>query len=57
MAALKDYDPAFECLGYIWYYGRTKEKLSYIPEKDNVIFSRLLDAGKLLKAKVNSVEK
>ena len=35
----------------------TKEKLGYIPEKDNVIFSRLLDAGKLLKAKVNSVEK
>ena len=26
MAALKDYDPAFECLGYIWYYGRTGVK-------------------------------
>ena len=23
MAATYDYDPAYECLGYIWYYGRT----------------------------------
>ena len=23
MAASYDYDPAYECLGYIWYYGRT----------------------------------
>lgn len=26
MAALKDYEEAFECLGYIWYYGRTGVK-------------------------------
>ena len=26
MAALKDYDVAYECLGYIWYYGRTGVK-------------------------------
>ena len=26
MAALNDYDPAYECLGYIWYYGRTGER-------------------------------
>ena len=26
MAALFDYDPAYECLGYIWYYGRTGER-------------------------------
>ena len=26
MAASYDYDPAYECLGYIWYYGRTGEK-------------------------------
>lgn len=31
------------------------EKLGYIPEKDNVIFSRLMDAGKLLKGKVDSM--
>ncbi len=30
-----------------------KEKLGYIPEKDNIVFSRLMDAGKLLIAKVN----
>ena len=33
---------------------REKKKLGYIPEKDNQIFSRLLDAGKLLIAKVIS---
>ena len=33
-----------------------KEKLGYIPEKDNIIFSRLMDAGKFLKAKVKSID-
>ncbi len=32
-------------------------KLGYIPEKDNVVFARLMDAGKLLKAKVTDIEK
>ncbi len=32
-------------------------KLGYIPEKDTVIFARLMDAGKLLVAKVTKVEK
>lgn len=31
-------------------------KLGYIPEKDNLIFSRLMDAGKLLMAKIISHE-
>ena len=31
-------------------------KLGYIPEKDNLIFSRLMDAGKLLIAKVADVD-
>jgi len=31
-------------------------KLGYVPEKDNVIFSRLMDAGKLLIAKVNTIK-
>lgn len=31
-----------------------KRKLGYIPEKDNLIFSRLMDAGKLLVAKIAS---
>ena len=34
-----------------------KRKLGYIPEKDNLIFSRLMDAGKLLIGKVTDVEK
>jgi hypothetical protein len=29
-----------------------EEKLGYIPEKDNVVFARLMDAGKNLTAKV-----
>ena len=32
-----------------------KQKLGYIPERDNAVFSRLMDAGKLLIAKVISV--
>lgn len=32
------------------------EKLGYIPEKDNLIFSRLMDAGKLLVAIVDDIE-
>ncbi len=32
------------------------KKLGYVPEKDNVVFARLMDAGKLLKGKVISVE-
>ena len=33
-----------------------KKKLGYVPEKDNVVFSRLMDAGKILKAKVAKIE-
>ena len=36
---------------------KEKVKLGYVPEKDNVIFSRLMDAGKLLKAKIKSINK
>ena len=32
------------------------EKLSYVPERDNVIFSRLMDAGKLLSATIRSIQ-
>ncbi|MGB4613585.1 MAG: HIRAN domain-containing protein [Erysipelotrichaceae bacterium] len=34
-----------------------KVKLGYIPEVDNIIFSRLMDAGKLLIAKVKTIKK
>ena len=32
------------------------KKLGYVPEKDNLIFSRLMDAGKLLIGKITDVE-
>lgn len=33
-----------------------KQKLGYVPERDNQVFSRLMDAGKLLIAKVISAD-
>lgn len=36
---------------------KDKKKLGYIPERDNAIFSRLMDAGKMLTAHVDSIEK
>lgn len=33
-----------------------KKKLGYVPEKDNIIFARLMDAGKLLKAKITKID-
>ncbi len=33
-----------------------RQKMGYVPEKDNVVFSRLMDAGKLLSAKIKRVE-
>lgn len=32
-------------------------KLGYVPEKDNLIFSRLMDAGKRLVGKIQTIEK
>ena len=34
-----------------------KKKLGYVPEKDNIIFARLLDAGKMLAARIKGIEK
>ena len=42
MAASYDYDPAYECLGYIWYYGRTGERDF---KKAYECFSRLMEKG------------
>ena len=42
MAATYDYDPAYECLGYIWYYGRTGAR-DY--KKAFEYFSKLMDKG------------
>ncbi len=32
-------------------------KIGYVPEKDNIIFARLMDAGKMLRARIQSIEK
>ena len=32
-----------------------KRKIGYVPEKDNLIFARLMDAGKILKAKISNI--
>ena len=37
-------------------FDEKNRKLGYIPEKDNIVFARLMDAGKYLTAKVNSCE-
>ena len=29
--------------------------MGYVPEKDNIVFSRLMDAGKLLTAKIKTI--
>lgn len=34
-----------------------KKKLGYVPEKDNIIFARLMDAGKLLGARIRGIDK
>ena len=31
--------------------------IGYVPEKDNIIFARLMDAGKMLAAKIKDIEK
>ena len=33
-----------------------KQKIGYVPEKDNIIFARLMDAGKILKAKIRKIQ-
>ena len=45
MAASYDYDEAYECLGYIWYYGRTGER-DY--KKAFEYFSKMMNKGHLV---------
>ena len=33
------------------------KKIGYVPEKDNQLFARLMDAGKMLAAKVTKIER
>ena len=41
----------------IMIFTEAKRKLGYVPEKDNLIFARLMDAGKILKAKITDITK
>ena len=34
----------------------SQDKLGYVPEKDNSVFSRLMDAGKLLTARIKKID-
>ena len=34
----------------------SRQKLGYVPEKDNIVFARLMDAGKCITAKVVRIE-
>ncbi len=45
MAAAMDYDEAYECLGYIWYYGRTGER-DY--KKAFEYFTKMMNKGNLV---------
>lgn len=47
MAAAYDYDDAYECLGYIWYYGRTGQR-DY--QKAFTYFSKMMNKGNLVAA-------
>jgi hypothetical protein len=37
-------------------FNEAKEKLGYVPERDNIVFARLMDAGKLLCGNIKSIE-
>ena len=37
-------------------FTESKKKLGYVPEKDNLVFARLMDAGKRLGAKIKGIE-
>ena len=55
MLSLRREDNKFDTNAILVLNGDGK-KLGYVPEKDNIIFARLMDAGKLLKAKISRIE-
>ena len=55
MLSLQREDNKFDTNAILVLNGDGK-KLGYVPEKDNIIFARLMDAGKLLKAKISGIE-
>ncbi len=32
------------------------KKIGYVPEKDDIVFARLMDAGKMLKARISEIK-
>ncbi len=55
MLSLKREDNKFDSNAILILY-EDGRRLGYVPEKDNIIFARLMDAGKLLKAKITKIE-
>lgn len=47
-------DNKFDSNAILILYGDGR-KLGYVPAKDNIIFARLMDAGKLLKARITKI--
>ena len=41
----------------IMIFTESKKRLGYVPEKDNIIFARLMDARKMLNARIKKIEK
>jgi hypothetical protein len=40
----------------ILFLNAEKKKLGYVPKRDNIVCARLMDAGKLLNAKITGIE-
>lgn len=40
----------------IMIFAESGKKLGYVPKKDNIVFSRLMDAGKLLIARIKEIK-
>lgn len=54
MLTLRREDNKFDSNAILILYDGNR-KLGYVPEKDNIVFARLMDAGKLLKAKITQI--
>lgn len=53
---LKRENNKFDC-NAILILKKDGRKIGYVPEKDNVVFARLMDAGKLLEARITDIKK
>lgn len=53
--SLKREDNKYDANAIMIFAGSGK-KLGYVPKKDNIVFSRLMDAGKLLIARIKEIE-